>query len=152
MMLPIRRVARVILMDAAGDVLLCRYTETAGRRVASYWVPPGGALEPGEDFRAAAAREVQEETGLVLEPGPELGERRFALRLQNGLCVDQIERYFAVRLQSAKPAVNNASAEDIRELRWWSPAELASTSETIYPEGLRELLPGLVQRRVDRSP
>jgi 8-oxo-dGTP pyrophosphatase MutT (NUDIX family) len=142
-MLPIRRVARVIMVDAAGAVLLCRYAEVGERGVVSYWVPPGGALEPGEDYRAAAAREVQEETGLAVAPGAELWEPRFEFFMQ-GRAVDQIERYFVVRLPSAKPAVNNASTEDIQELRWWSRDELRAGGEKIYPDGLLERLPDLL--------
>ena len=33
------------------------------------WDIPKGLVEPGEDFRAAALRELQEETGLVAAPG-----------------------------------------------------------------------------------
>jgi 8-oxo-dGTP diphosphatase len=32
------------------------------------WVPPGGKVEPGEHPRAAASREVLEETGLLVVP------------------------------------------------------------------------------------
>ncbi len=28
------------------------------------------------------------------------------------------------------------------EFRWWSPAALATTAETVYPEGLGELVVG----------
>jgi 8-oxo-dGTP pyrophosphatase MutT (NUDIX family)/ketosteroid isomerase-like protein len=34
------------------------------------WCPPGGCREPGEDIAACAARELEEETGIVAEPVP----------------------------------------------------------------------------------
>ncbi len=142
-MLPIRHVARVIIIDATDSVLLCRYSEACDGRRVSYWVPPGGALEPGEDHHAAALRELREETGLAEQLGRELWERRFALRMGNGL-VDQIERYFLVRLSSGQPTVSNTSDEDIQELRWWSLKELQSTAERVYPDGLAEQLTGLL--------
>lgn len=103
------------------------------------------ALSRRRTTGSAAAREVREETGLEIEPGPELWAGRFEFRIQ-GRLVDQVERYFAVRLPSVKPAVENTSAEDILELRWWSPAALRDTGETIYPEGLRERLSDLLTR------
>ena len=50
----------VILVNPAGQVLI-------GKREGShapYFSIPGGYLEPGESFEAAAIREVKEETGL----------------------------------------------------------------------------------------
>lgn len=38
------------------------------RRDNGHWEPPGGVLEPGETVLEAAVREVEEETGLVVEP------------------------------------------------------------------------------------
>ena len=38
-------------------------------RGANQWGAPGGHVEDGEDFEAAAYREITEETGLELPPG-----------------------------------------------------------------------------------
>ena len=47
-----------VVADDAGRVALVRNSWSDG------WVAPGGSVEPGEGLRAAAAREVREETGL----------------------------------------------------------------------------------------
>lgn len=52
---------RVIALNPQGRVLLIRHTYGTGR-----WMPPGGGLGRGEDVLDAAARELAEETGLVL--------------------------------------------------------------------------------------
>ncbi|MFB9993645.1 NUDIX domain-containing protein [Deinococcus oregonensis] len=49
----------VILQDERGRVLLQQRGDDG------LWGTPGGAVEPGEDFLAAAQRELWEETGLV---------------------------------------------------------------------------------------
>jgi 8-oxo-dGTP pyrophosphatase MutT (NUDIX family) len=58
----------VILMDAAGRVLLQERDEHAPLDP-DRWGLPGGHLEPGEDPEHGAYREVEEETGVRLEPG-----------------------------------------------------------------------------------
>ena len=56
-----------IVVDDAGRVLLVkrRYEPLAGQ-----WSLPGGALEVGETLEAGVAREILEETGLVVDVGP----------------------------------------------------------------------------------
>jgi 8-oxo-dGTP pyrophosphatase MutT (NUDIX family) len=53
----------VIVVDAAGSVLLTRRAASM-RSYPGCWVLPGGGVDAGESLAAAAAREVAEETGL----------------------------------------------------------------------------------------
>lgn len=129
----------MIILDSGGAVLLVRYEENGS----SYWVPPGGALEAGEGYRQAATRELAEETGLLAAIGDELWERRFNLSMASET-VDQIERYFLVRVGAARPDVHNSSSESIVEHRWWDRNELARSGETIYPEHLVDNLTRIV--------
>jgi 8-oxo-dGTP diphosphatase len=52
--------------DDAGRVLVVRRAKPPG---AGLWSVPGGKQEPGETLAQAVAREVREETGLVVEVG-----------------------------------------------------------------------------------
>lgn len=61
--------ASAFVFDDRGRVLV---VERAAGPNAGRWSVPGGKLEPGESLVAAAAREVHEETGLVVEIGPEV--------------------------------------------------------------------------------
>jgi ADP-ribose pyrophosphatase YjhB (NUDIX family) len=55
-----------IVFDAAGRVLVIQRGKPPG---AGLWSVPGGKLEPHETLVQAVAREVREETGLVVEVG-----------------------------------------------------------------------------------
>ena len=62
-------VALVVVWRGAGRdrcVLITR--RTAGSHLAGLWEFPGGKVEAGEMSIVAAARELREETGIVLDP------------------------------------------------------------------------------------
>ncbi len=60
-------VAKILLVNPAGEVLILRRSETAPRRPLEADIP-GGWVDEGEDFVAAAVRETKEETGIQLAP------------------------------------------------------------------------------------
>jgi ADP-ribose pyrophosphatase YjhB (NUDIX family) len=56
--------------DDEGRLLVVRRANEPGRGL---WSIPGGRVEPGEDDAAALVREMREETGLDVAPGPLVG-------------------------------------------------------------------------------
>ncbi len=63
-----RTFASVVLVDREGRILLQERDEHAPIDPEA-WGLAGGHVEPGEDFEPAAYRELEEETGVRLEPG-----------------------------------------------------------------------------------
>lgn len=62
---PIVGVGAVIVVDSQVVLIKRRFEPLAGQ-----WSLPGGTLEVGETLEAGAAREILEETGLVVDVGP----------------------------------------------------------------------------------
>lgn len=104
-----------VVHDAEGRVLLVlRGREPA----AGLWSIPGGKVEPGEAREAAVAREVLEETGLVVEVLAPVGvvERPTA---DGG--VFEIHDYTARLVSDPGAAV---AADDADAVGWFSPTEV----------------------------
>ena len=60
-------VAKAIILNDKGEMLMVRRSKTAPRRPLQ-WDLPGGMVEEGEDIAAATARETAEEAGIQIEP------------------------------------------------------------------------------------
>ena len=138
----IRLAARAILVDEIGCVLLLHGWDPA-QPGSSWWLTPGGGLDPQESPREAAIREVFEETGLRLRGlGEPVGTRDIRFSFE-GESIHQVETYFAARVTRFEPdsaGWTDLERRSMSEHRWWSPDELRESTEEIYPENLLELL------------
>jgi len=118
---PPRLAASVIVLRGGGDaldVLLVRRTPHA-RFMGGVWVFPGGAVDAGEDERAAAVRELAEEAGLtVADPGELVPFSRWITPAQVKIRFDT--HFFLVSEPGgADPVIDG---EEIVDWGWFAPA------------------------------
>ncbi len=143
-----RRAARVLLLDARDRVLLFRGWDPQ-RPEHRFWFTPGGGLDDGESTAQGAARELHEETGLLVDPA-ELGEPVWDEVTEfpfGGVWYRQQQCFYLLRVPAWE--VDTAGFEQIERdsidvHRWWSAAELSDTTERYYPTRLPQLLHELV--------
>jgi 8-oxo-dGTP pyrophosphatase MutT (NUDIX family) len=102
--------------------------------------------------RTAAARELAEEIGLVVDPAELEGPVWFRRHVEPfaGELLDNRETYFVLRdvVHEVRPgALTELELLAQEPHRWWAPAELAASGETFAPRALPELLPELAAGR-----
>jgi len=148
-----REAARVVLVDETDRVLLIEMHDPARPDLGWYWFTPGGGREPGESERDCAVREVLEETGLHMEPGdlgPVVHDQVIEYGFEGSL-IRQHQVFFLHRVEAFDVDIrgwDDAEVRSHRNIRWWTPEELAGTSEDVHPVDLLEL----ISAREGRSP
>ncbi|MBP1158498.1 MULTISPECIES: NUDIX domain-containing protein [Rhodococcus] len=142
-----RTSSRVVLLDEKGRVLLLRGHDPQVPDV-YFWFTIGGAVEMGETLRAAAVREIAEETGLSVDEAVLRGPmwRRVAVFPYDGELIRSEELFFALQTTEFTPTRSGFTDLERRAItghRWCSPSdirEIAATGEVVYPEELPDLL------------
>jgi TDG/mug DNA glycosylase family protein len=128
--LPIRQGVRAVIVSPDGRTLMIHYVNA----YESWWLPPGGGVDPGESDLEALRRELREEVGLTdFELGPLLFEREHHLRI-DAAYGGQRNRYYLVRVPHFE--VEHLGEGD--EARWFTVDELRALPDP--PRDIEELL------------
>jgi 8-oxo-dGTP pyrophosphatase MutT (NUDIX family) len=150
-----RATVRILLIAPSGRILLIRYEDPRIVESPVFWSTPGGGVDPGEGLVEAVHRELLEETGITdVRLGPQVwyGEpvvntsgERFQFR----------EHYFVAHCSSEalkSDGWTELEQSVIRDMRWWTPAEVRASDEMIYPKEIGDLLPDVIAGRYPDEP
>jgi 8-oxo-dGTP pyrophosphatase MutT (NUDIX family) len=128
--LPMRQAVRAIVVDPDRRILLLHYANEFD----SWWIPPGGGIDPGESDGQALRRELREELGLEeFEIGPLLWESARYFTLDAAFC-GQNNRNYLVRV----PAMEARVISEANEARWFTLEEVQALPD--HPHDLENLV------------
>jgi 8-oxo-dGTP pyrophosphatase MutT (NUDIX family) len=142
-----RQTARVLPVDPAGRVLLLHGWDPH-RPGEPFWFTIGGGAEPGESMRQAAARELREESGILLDP-EDLGEPIAQSTIEFSWAGHQIiqgQVFYAVLVSSAEVSLDGLDSWEratTDSYAWLSAEDLEAGEPVAHPD-----LPALVRSAV----
>lgn len=129
----------VMLVNAEGKVFVGRRIDN---REGDWWQMPQGGVDPGEDLRAAALRELAEETGVIEQHASIIGQTEEAIRydlpdelqgkLWGGKYRGQEQIWFCARFTGDEADVN-LNAHQPPEFCDWKWVEVDELPELIVP-------------------
>lgn len=145
MTIDVRQVARVLVINDQGQTYLLRGRDATAPEREPFWFTPGGKIDPGETPAQAACRELREEIGLDVTPaqlGGIVGTEQSDYHFQ-GQSYRQNGVFFAYFSNSADLNCDGWSEIERQTIdmgKWWGLSDLLTTTETVYPTHLGELL------------
>ncbi|MDN5763871.1 MAG: NUDIX domain-containing protein [Microlunatus sp.] len=138
-----RRAVRVIVVDPHDRVLLFEDSDP-GIAGVTWWVTPGGGMDPGETERQTGVREVAEETGYELAEDDLVGPlaTRFAVHGYSDQVLEQQESFYFARVEEFQIDTSAHTDEEqitLQGHRWWTREEIDAGAAWIWPAQLAQL-------------
>jgi 8-oxo-dGTP pyrophosphatase MutT (NUDIX family) len=130
--------------DRALELLMVRRADTQSF-MPGVWVFPGGSVDAGESLERCAARELEEETAIALEPDAEI--LPWTRWVTPEVVPVRFDTYFFVALAPAH-SPPRADGREVDDAGWFTPADAlerhrAGELELVFPtiKTLESLLP-----------
>ena len=111
----IHRAVHVLVFNSSGELLLQLRSMNKDIQPGKWDTSVGGHLDPGEDYQAAAVREMMEELGI----SGQVLTRLYRSRIRNEIESENITTYLCRYDGSI-----NFAVDEIDEVRFWSNAEI----------------------------
>ena len=111
----IHRVAHVMVFNSAGQLLLQKRAENKDIQPGKWDTSVGGHLDPGEEYRLAAVREMSEELGIENVPLTHL----YNSQIRNDIESENVATYMAIF-----DAEVFFDPREISEVKFWSADEI----------------------------
>jgi 8-oxo-dGTP diphosphatase len=125
------------LIKQNGKYLVVQRDQTTPVNPKPYWTIPGGRLNPGEPFEQALAREIKEETGLIMMGVPKILYAQDIIR--NDLNTHIVRLTFEVSAEGTVILDSNNVHEHL-EYKWVTMEELKKMDYDFYLKPLIDQL------------